>query len=348
MDHSYDISGVLPPPDMSNEAKGVASRLGLGLLAYAGCAVAVVFLTQMIISLAFGIDVYAGLSENIYFVWGVQVLSMYVIALPIFFLITRSLPKQKCEAKGISLGEFTATFLVSEAVMTVGSMISTYIVAIISSLVGHEVADKTSEVIMQTPLWLIILVAVVIGPLVEELIFRHGLIPALRVYGDRFAIVVSAIAFGIFHGNFSQIVYATGIGLVLGYVYTKTGSVKYSFLLHMLMNFFGTVPTIMLGDSVDNIAGITEDMLLPEGEELGAFMLDFIKVMDVALLQYGLMLGGVFMLFYAIKHRLIRIPSDTSVYVSREGLTRATLLNVGTILFVIYCLAQMAISVFVQ
>lgn len=41
----------------------------------------------------------------------------------------------------------------------------------------------------------------VIPPLVEELGFRGVMLSALRRYGDGFAVLVTAVAFGIFHGN---------------------------------------------------------------------------------------------------------------------------------------------------
>ena len=346
MEYSYTVSGALPPPDMSNDTRRAVSRLGIGLFVYGVSAAVIVFIVGAALTLVMGDAAYAELSESVYYIWGVQVLSMYVIALPIFFLITRGLPSQKGESSGMSLGEFTAVFLISEAVMTVGSLISSYIVAIISALLGKEVTDATSELVMKTPVWIVIIIAVLIGPLVEELIFRRGLIPVLRIYGDRFAIIVSAIAFGIFHGNFSQLVYATGLGLILGYVYVRTGGMKHCVALHVLLNFFGTVPTLMLGDSVNILTDLTDETLLPEGEALSKFMLDAIKIMDVALLQYGLMIGGIIMLFYAVRHRLIKIPDGAQIPISGERLVSASLKNAGAILFIIFCLVQMILSIF--
>ena len=48
--------------------------------------------------------------------------------------------------------------------------------------------------------------------------FRKLIIDRMSIYGDKLAIIVSSIAFGLFHGNFYQIFYATLIGFILGYV----------------------------------------------------------------------------------------------------------------------------------
>ena len=51
--------------------------------------------------------------------------------------------------------------------------------------------------------------------------------------------------------NMIQGIYAFCLGLVLGYVCNRGGSIYYSLLLHMLFNFWGTVLSglIPFGDS---------------------------------------------------------------------------------------------------
>ena len=75
-----------------------------------------------------------------------------------------------------------------------------------------------------------------LGPIAEELLFRGLLIRILRPCGKQAAIVVSAIAFGLFHGNIIQIPFAFFVGLVLGYV-TVEYSVIWAIVLHMINNF---------------------------------------------------------------------------------------------------------------
>lgn len=75
-----------------------------------------------------------------------------------------------------------------------------------------------------------------LGPITEELIFRGVVLRRLQKYGDCFAIVISAILFGAFHGNLAQGIFAAFIGLVLGYVAIEY-SIKWSILLHIINNF---------------------------------------------------------------------------------------------------------------
>ena len=75
-----------------------------------------------------------------------------------------------------------------------------------------------------------------LGPIVEELLFRGLLLRMLRVRGKQVAIVISAIAFGLFHGNVIQIPFAFLVGLVLGYV-TVEYSIVWAIVLHIINNF---------------------------------------------------------------------------------------------------------------
>ena len=44
----------------------------------------------------------------------------------------------------------------------------------------------------------------------------------------------SGLMFGLFHGNLNQFVYAFVLGLCFGFIYVKTGNIRYTIGLHML------------------------------------------------------------------------------------------------------------------
>ncbi len=75
----------------------------------------------------------------------------------------------------------------------------------------------------------------ILAPIWEELLFRGFVLRSLQPYGKRFAIFVSAVLFGIFHGNLLQLPYAVIMGLLLGYV-TVEYSIGWAVLLHMFNN----------------------------------------------------------------------------------------------------------------
>lgn len=83
----------------------------------------------------------------------------------------------------------------------------------------------------------------ILPPLVEEMIFRGLIMGYLRRTGMHWMItnVIQAVCFGIFHQNLVQGIYAGLLGLALGYVAYRYGTLFASMLMHLLYNLFGTV-----------------------------------------------------------------------------------------------------------
>ncbi len=77
----------------------------------------------------------------------------------------------------------------------------------------------------------------VAAPILEEILFRGVILRALlKKYSPWKAILISALVFGVFHMNPWQFLYATVLGLYLGYIYWKTRSLFYPILIHWLLN----------------------------------------------------------------------------------------------------------------
>lgn len=94
---------------------------------------------------------------------------------------------------------------------------------------------------------LLILYSILLGPIEEELVFRGvTLSSAKKALPFWLANCLQAALFGIFHLNYIQGIYAFFIGLVLGYVTYRSGSLLYSILLHMLFNAYGTLISRLL------------------------------------------------------------------------------------------------------
>lgn len=93
---------------------------------------------------------------------------------------------------------------------------------------------------MQTNIWNVVFL-VIVGPIFEEWLFRKQLIDHTRKYGEKTAILLSGLAFGLFHMNLFQFFYAFLLGLMFGYVYTRTSKLRYSTAMHMIINFNGGV-----------------------------------------------------------------------------------------------------------
>lgn len=73
------------------------------------------------------------------------------------------------------------------------------------------------------------------APFIEEILFRGAVMRSLQNFGRRFAVVASALIFGLIHGNLVQTPFAFLVGLVLGYAAMEYG-IWWSIALHFFNN----------------------------------------------------------------------------------------------------------------
>lgn len=334
-------------------SKKTVSRLFLALCAYTLISYSIVYLAEFLTILLLGRDQAASVLSSPYYIFALQIVAMYVIALPIFILLCKkTIPKNSFEegyivedskSGSISLEELIVLFFISVSVMIFGGAVSNLFTDLLSGILGHTVENATSDLIEKTPIWLVILVAVIIGPIVEELIFRKTFIDALGRFGKIYAIIVSSVAFGLFHGNFSQVLYATLLGFILGYIYVKSGKIIYSMIMHILLNFFGTVPTLLLSGSIDRLA---EGALDPSNQANSAeYLSDMMNVLGLLFLQYGFAIAGAVLFYYFIFRRRYRLPIEKEIYIPRWDIMSVTFANPGVILFLILITGEFILSI---
>lgn len=86
------------------------------------------------------------------------------------------------------------------------------------------------------------------APIFEELCFRGLILHGLAPFGRKFAIFMSALFFGLFHGSPLQSFYAMLTGLVLGYVALEY-HILWAMILHMINNLLlaDTLPRLLQG-----------------------------------------------------------------------------------------------------
>lgn len=87
--------------------------------------------------------------------------------------------------------------------------------------------------------------AVAVPAFLEEYLYRELFCRELTVHGNLFAIISSALLFGLMHFSYYSFPYAFICGLVIGFVYLKTGSVKYTVALHFAQNLFSYVLSVI-------------------------------------------------------------------------------------------------------
>jgi len=99
----------------------------------------------------------------------------------------------------------------------------------------------------------LVLFSLVVAPLAEELFFRGLLLQAVWRWLRRAwpAVIVSAVAFGCVHGQPQDVVPLCTLGLVLGYLRLRSGSLAACVICHALFNARTMVLVLFFPDLVE-------------------------------------------------------------------------------------------------
>lgn len=152
-----------------------------------------------------------------------------------------------------------------------------------------------------------------LAPFGEEILFRGFLLQNFKRYGVRFAIIFSAILFGIYHGNIVQTPFAFILGLLLGYITVSYG-LKYAIAVHIFNN-------MVLADFLDRFLQLFS--------ENNATTISTIIMGSLAL-------GGLYYLyrFWHTQRQKLFAPIDYSVI-------RSALFNLPFMILLVICLLEM-------
>ena len=119
---------------------------------------------------------------------------------------------------------------------------------------GIEMDENTQQIItsmMKEP-WGYVAVGI-LAPLAEEVVFRGAILRTLLGIMSKknhwVAILISAAIFGVVHANLAQFVNALLMGLLLGWMYYRTGSLVPGILLHWINNTMAYVLTNIMPQS---------------------------------------------------------------------------------------------------
>ena len=302
------------------------------LFAYEVIANVTVGLVQYGVLWIFGKDTASELFSNYYFLYGMQIFAMYLVGFPIFALILRKLPKAKRYRANFSFGGMAAAVLILYGTTHLLSIVASNIEALIAELLSDYVRYPAGGSILGTdvPIWLVIAVVVVIGPIVEELVFRKILIDRVSVYGDRLAVAISAITFGLFHGNVTQLIYTTVGGIIFGYVYVKTRKIIYPIILHMVMNFLGSVPSLLLSKDAEEILEILESGDTAKFIEM---IPNYLVIFAYSLTTITLMIAGAVLIIALLVKKKIVFSRCCDIRIKKRTVIHACFFTLGAILF---------------
>ncbi|MBR5223504.1 MAG: CPBP family intramembrane metalloprotease [Clostridia bacterium] len=265
--------------------------------------------------------------------WIMNFVPMYLFALPVFAILMRLLPAQKPAQNTLSFGKMFVLFAITYAVLSAGNMIGVVSAFVFS---GGKAQNPINELAMDAnPLKVVVMV--LLAPLFEELIFRKLLLDRIGKYGESTAIILSAFAFGLLHKNLFQLFYAFGVGLIFGFIYMRTGKIRYTVILHMIVNFMGSViaPLILKFADIDKLLNLD---VIVNTQELYSVLFESIPGLLVYLM-YSSLLTGITVagtVLFIVKLTRLRW-NKTELELPRGTAFKTAYLNAGIICYVVVC-----------
>ena len=308
-------------------AKKCFGRIGWALLAVLALTVGLQLLLGLLSGLLFEGDVPS------WFLWLLTFLPLYFVAIPIAALILATLPTQPAVGRKLGVIGFLKALAICFPIMYAGNIIGTLLSALLS---GNQAANPVVEITQDESL-LRLLVIPLLAPCLEALLFRKLLIDRCVRFGEKTAVLFSAFCFGLFHMNLFQFFYAFGIGLVFGYLYVRTRRLRYSVLLHCILNFQGGVLGPWLVEKA-GLLSLAEDNPAALLESLSPWVLAF-GVYFFRLAAYSL--TGFVLLILSLD-KLVFLPAEAEL--ARGQRFRTVCLNPGFLLFAAACLVMIALS----
>lgn len=178
----------------------------------------------------------------------------YLLPLPIFIYIMRKTEAKTLEKHKMTVKTFVICISITMFLMWIGNIMGVIITSGIGSLIHHEVANPINDVINNSGLVANLIIITTIAPIFEELIFRKLLIDRTIKYGGTISVLLSGLLFAFFHGNLNQFFYAFLLGGFFAIIYIKTGQIKYTIGLHMIINFIGSVVSLFVSQPLMDLA----------------------------------------------------------------------------------------------
>ena len=129
-------------------------------------------------------------------------------------------------------------------VVSIATMAASFVAEPVNTLLPEmpEFLKQALEQLTEGPVWIALLSVSIFAPFFEEWLCRgivlRGLLKKMK---PGWAIAVSALFFAVLHMNPWQAIPAFILGLLFGYVYYRTGSLKLTMLMHCVNNTLAVI-----------------------------------------------------------------------------------------------------------
>lgn len=171
---------------------------------------------------------------------------LYGVGAPLFLVCVFRVAPEPPPKRALRFDRLLIALLIAAFFVETAATVTNVVMDGFHEALGIRTFDRIQDADTGVPLWGVILFSLVLPPLGEEFLFRRCLLDRLRPYGEKSAAILSAFAFALFHVNVYQFGYVLLLGLLLSYLYLKTGRLRYCVFIHAGVNLlFGVLPVAL-------------------------------------------------------------------------------------------------------
>lgn len=279
----------------------------------------------------------------------VSILPMYLIGMPLLVLLVKQVPAERVEKHDMRAGQFAVSAVICFGLVYFCNIIGNIFTVIIGLLKGGAVQNVIADVASSVNILFVFVYMVLLAPLVEEYVFRKLIVDRTVRYGQGIAVLVSGLMFGLFHGNLNQFVYAFTLGAFLAFLYVKTGKLKITVGLHMMINFMGGIVSSLLLRLIDLEAyqeaaasGDMTKMMSEVMEHLTGWAAYGVYVLFI----FGMIIAGLVLLIVFLAKRRFTFAQG-EVVLPKGKRFGAVILNAGMLAYCVIWTAMIVWQLFV-
>jgi uncharacterized protein len=193
--------------------------------------------------------------------WGISqslavpswLLASFTIALLIIiFILRKEMNNRDFRKKGGSLGQ-SVIWAISGIFL---ALFAQYAAAIIENLLGVEMGSENTKDILTIieAFPLAIIVTSIIGPILEEIVFRKIIFGSLhKRYTFFISALISSVVFAAAHMEFQHILLYSAMGFTFAFLYVKTKTIIVPIFAHVAMNTLVVLVQSVYKDDIERL-----------------------------------------------------------------------------------------------
>ncbi len=245
----------------------------------------------------------------------------YILPFPIFYYLMKKLDSGHMEKTDLSIRKFLVYTCITIMLISIGNLVGLGITGLIGGITQTDITNPVEVTINNGSIWSNLIIISIISPIFEEIFFRKILVDRVIQFGVKPAILVSGVLFALFHGNLNQFVYTFLVGSFFAYVYVKTGKIIYPILLHIIINIFGSVFSMIVSQSAAHLSS-------------GANIGDVLIILIYFLILASSFIVGMIAILNHKKEDINNPPAEVEL----ENPLKTIFINGGMISFVVFYL----------